>query len=392
MYTIHRENMNNMKEVIKNILIQKFGETGETTSVFRAPARINIIGEHVDYLGGYVLPAAIDYYVYVSIRKNNLRQFRVYSKQFDNLVVSESLESNKQVDWVNYIYGVINEIFILGHVITGFDMVIDGNIPTGAGLSSSAALEVVVVYALSEIFGLQIPREEIAVIGQRAENNFVGVNCGIMDQFIIANGKDNSCLLLQTDSLEYSYIPLDLGDVGFYLINSEVKHSLKDSEYNERRKECDTALNKIKDKYKELENLYNLDVLSDLKQFGFKPNEQKRVGHVLGEKARTKKVIAAISKKDAKTIGDCLFQTHNSLSEKFEVSCVETDFLVQELKRLGVLGARMMGGGFGGCVLVLDFKNNFEPIQKEIQRTYSQKTGLNPRFYHFEICNGVEYA
>lgn len=379
-----------MEDSLNKTLTEKLGESSETKYVFRAPARINIIGEHVDYLGGFVLPSAINFYMYVVVRKNTSNLFRIYSKQFDRLVESNNFEYNRKEEWVNYVLGVLKEYSNMDYKISGFDMVIDGNIPTGAGLSSSAALEVVVAYAISELFGFGIPRKEIALIGQRAENNFVGVNCGIMDQFIIANGKENSCLFLKTDTLEFSYIPIDMEDVGFYLVNSEVKHSLKDSEYNTRRKECDEALKKIQRKNTEIRYLYELDAKSDLEKYELTNNEKKRVEHVLGEKERTISLKNAIHSKDFTKLGNTLFETHFSLSQLYEVSCKETDFIVETLKDLNVLGARMMGGGFGGCVLVLDRKINFPKIQNEVRTIYKNKMNILPSIYNFEICNGVE--
>ena len=374
---------------IKNLLIENLGTSNEQIHLFRAPARINVIGEHVDYLGGFVLPAAIDFQVCVSIRKNALGKIRLYSEQYKEQANCDKPLYDKSHLWANYVYGVVDELQKEGFAIEGFDMAIDGNIPQGAGLSSSAALEVVTGYALSQLFELKIPREKIALIGQAAENHFVGMKCGIMDQYIIANGKKNQCILLNTDTLEKSYHTLDLKDHEFYLINSNVKHSLQDSDYNNRRKECEDALTKVKLRLPAIKNLYDLSIDTSLDQFSFSEKELKRVRHVVGEKDRTQKLLDAFANGNILEAGKCLFGTHDSLSQLFEVSCPETDFLVEQLKSKLVSGARMIGGGFGGSILVLDKQGNRAKIEDEIKSKYQEKFNLQPTFYGFQISDGV---
>lgn len=378
-----------MLDNIKNILNQKLGTSDETIRSFRAPARINVIGEHVDYLGGYVLPAAIDFQVNVSIRKNSSEKIRLYSEQYGEVATSEKPIYDKNHLWANYVYGVVDELQKEGFFISGFDMAIDGNIPQGAGLSSSAALEVVTCYALSVLFQFEISREKIALIGQAAENNFVGMKCGIMDQYIIANGKKNQCILLNTDTLEKSYHTLELNDYEFYLINSNVKHSLQDSDYNNRRKECETALTKVKLKLPAIKNLYDLPIDTNLSVFGFTEKELKRVNHVIGEKERTQNLLDFFAAGNVQDAAKCLYGTHDSLSNLFEVSCDETDFLVEQLKANKVGGARMIGGGFGGSILVLDRVGNRAKIEEEIKFKYKEKFNLQAAFYGFQISDGV---
>lgn len=374
---------------IKDLLIENLGTSSEQIHLFRAPARINVIGEHVDYLGGYVLPAAIDFQVCVSIRKNSLEKIRLYSEQYKEVATCDNPVYDKSHLWANYVYGVVDELRKEGFRISGFDMAIDGNIPQGAGLSSSAALEVVTGYALSQLFQLEISKEKIALIGQAAENHFVGMKCGIMDQYIIANGKKNQCILLNTDTLEKSYHTLDLKDHEFYLINSNVKHSLQDSDYNNRRKECEDALAKVKLRLPAIKNLYDLPIETNLDQFSFSEKELKRVFHVIGEKDRTKKLLDSFASGDILEAGKCLYGTHDSLSKLFEVSCAETDFLVDQLKENQATGARMIGGGFGGSILVLDKIGNRIKIENQIKNKYKEKFNLQATFYGFQISDGV---
>ncbi len=374
---------------IKNLLIEKFGTNEKEIRSFRAPARINVIGEHVDYLGGYVLPAAIDFQVCVSIRKNSLGKIRLYSEQYKEQATTDKPVYDKSHSWANYVYGVVDELQKEGFSIGGFDMAVDGDIPQGAGLSSSAALEVVTCYALSEVFEIKISREKIALIGQAAENNFVGMKCGIMDQFIIANGKKNQCILLNTDTLEKSYHTLDLKDHEFYLINSNVKHSLQDSDYNNRRKECEDALRKVQSLLPAIKNLYDLPIGTKLDPFSFSEKELKRVLHVVGEKERTQNLLDAFAKGNILEAGKCLYGTHDSLSQLFEVSCPETDFIVEQLKEKQATGARMIGGGFGGSILVLDKAGNRAKIEDQIKLKYQEKFNLQATFYGFQISDGV---
>ncbi|TGL50299.1 galactokinase [Leptospira kemamanensis] len=379
-----KENLNQFERI--------FGKTNSHPRLFGAPARINIIGEHVDYLGGIVLPAAIDFSVQVFIRPNQTSYYQFHSVTYQETVkVEKPFHQNSNSPWTDYITGVIQEMEKLGFSIPGFDLLVDGDIPQGSGLSSSAALEVVTGFAISESFGLGIKKETIAVIGQKAENNFVGTKCGIMDQFIIAVGKANDCISLNTDTLQYTYHHFDLNEYEFYLINSNVKHNLKDSAYNQRRLECESALKKIQAKFPKFLQLYDV-TLSDeeLQLCGLSLEEKKRTIHVTSERERTKQVIQGLESNQLESVGNALFATHESLSKNFEVSCEETDFIVSTLKALGAVGARMIGGGFGGCVLVLDKKDHFAKINEEMKKSYQQKFNLALDFYKFQISDGVK--
>ncbi|MDX1961273.1 MAG: galactokinase [Leptospiraceae bacterium] len=376
--------MNDLKEILN----QKFGAA--ESRVFLSPARINILGEHVDYLGGFVLPAAINFSTKLAIRKNQINQYRIYSVHFNQEIELKEISYQTEKKWANYVLGVVSELLKSGKNISGFDLVIDGDIPQGAGLSSSASLEVGVGFALSEIFKLDLKKEEIAVLGQKAENNFVGMNCGIMDQFIIAVGKKDHCILLNTETLEYSHETISIGENEFYLINSNVKHSLETSAYNERRKECESALQKLQKLIPSLKNLYSL-TMDDFEKFksSLTQNEIKRVTHVVTEKLRTKILLDSFSKAEYTKAGEQIFETHNSLSKNFDVSCEETDFIVDELKKESVLGARMIGGGFGGSILVLDKKGRMASYKDTLAKKYKDKFNLNIEFFQFQISEGV---
>ncbi len=379
-----------LRENLISALNRNFPDSEDLNRVrfFSAPGRINIIGEHVDYAGGTVFPAAIDFRVSLAVRKNGTNLFRIYSLDFGSKVSTESLIYNKQEPWANYILGVVSEARKKGLRVEGFDLAFSGNIPQGAGLSSSAAVEVAVAFALSEIFGWNLSREKIALLGQAAESHFVGVNCGIMDQFIISTAKTSFCISLDTQTLKYEYHTLDLGPCEFYLIDSNVKHNLKESEYNDRRTEVKSATEKFRKIFPELENLYQAE-LSWLDRVELNETEKKRALHILSEKERVRNVIRCLNEKNPIGLGKELYACHHSLSENFEVSCKETDFIVETLFSKKVLGARMIGGGFGGCVLVLDREKRSESIFAELQKEYSEKFGLEAKIYRFHISEGV---
>jgi galactokinase len=356
--------------------------------VFTAPARINIIGEHVDYLGGLVVPAAIGFQTRVAISILPEKRWELGSVQFQETLKVGSFSYQTEKKWANYILGVLEEFRLDGVDLPGLQIAIDGNIPQGAGLSSSASLEVGVGFAISELLGLGYSREKLALLGQRAENHFVGTKCGIMDQFIIATGKKDSCIVLNTATLEYSYREMHIGNCEFYLIDSRVKHSLDDGQYNQRREECESALKKLQKQFPDLKDLYSLP--EDFQPLAsLTPEELRRVRHVIGEKRRTMDALYFLESGRPEQLGRTLFETHLSLSNLFEVSCEETDFLVDQLRGEEVLGARMIGGGFGGCILVLDKMGNYERIGETIRSDYHGRYGIEPNFYKIQIVNGV---
>ncbi|EMJ98865.1 MULTISPECIES: galactokinase [unclassified Leptospira] len=379
-----------IRENLSSSLSRIFTDTPDLGPIrfFSAPGRVNIIGEHVDYAGGLVFPAAIDFRTHFAIRTNQLGLFRLYSLDFQSEFVTKDVTYSEERPWANYILGVVSEARKLGLNVEGFDLTFTGNIPQGAGLSSSAALEVGVAFALSKIFHWDITLEKIALLSQAAENHFVGVNCGIMDQFVIAVAKPSSCISLNTESLEYSYHSLDLPGYEFYLIDSQVPHSLKESAYNDRRKEVESATSKCNKLSPDVRTLSQAD-FSLIEKAGLTPNEYKRATHILGERSRAQNVIRSLKDKDAEKVGKELFSCHESLSKNFQVSCEETDFIVEWFRSENVLGARMIGGGFGGCVLVLDKEGRSSSLFSKFEKEYFQKFGLNAKLYKFSISEGV---
>ncbi|EMK05820.1 MULTISPECIES: galactokinase [Leptospira] len=379
----------NPEDLAEN-LKREFSTNEEKIRFFTAPGRINIIGEHVDYAGGIVLPAAIDFSIRIAIRKNQTRKFRIYSVSSKEKIEAEFIVYDSKHTWVNYVYGIIEEFRKLDFISDFFDLVVWGNIPQGAGLSSSAAFEVVVAFALSEIHNWNLSKEEIALLSQRAENHFVGVNCGIMDQFIISTARKEYCIALDTESLEYDFHKMDLEGCEFYLIDSKIKHSLKDSAYNERRKEVESAFQKIKKYKSSVKTLYQVE-LEDLENvsFGLSEIEKKRAKHVIGERLRTSKTIENLKNGNVQELGEILFECHSSLSKDYEVSCKETDFIVHELRMEEALGARMIGGGFGGCVLVLDKVGRKNILFETIKTRYFDKFQKELKLYSFKISDGV---
>ncbi|TGK01187.1 galactokinase [Leptospira langatensis] len=379
-----------VKEILAQSLKAAFPDFSDPFPLrfFSAPGRINLIGEHVDYAGGTVFPAAIDFRVFLAVRKNGREDFRIYSQDFQSELITNSLAYSETKTWANYILGVISEARKKGLSVQGFDLAFTGNIPQGAGLSSSAAVEVGTAFALSQIFSWGISREEIALLSQSAENHFVGVNCGIMDQFVIATAKPSSCISLDTESLEYSYHSLDLPGFEFYLIDSKVKHNLKESEYNDRRREVESATEKLRKFDPGLKNLNEADP-ENLNSVGLTETEKKRAEHILGERSRVRNVIRYLKEKDPVGLGKELYLCHQSLAEKFQVSCEETDFIVNNLHARNVLGARMIGGGFGGCILVLDKEGRSESVFSELQKEYLRTFGLEAKIYRFRISEGV---
>ncbi|TGM07129.1 galactokinase [Leptospira barantonii] len=378
------------REDLEKVLNTQFSPGSDPIRFFSAPGRINIIGEHVDYAGGIVLPAAIDVSIRIAIRKNEVGKFRIYSASSDEKIETSKILYDSKHSWVNYVFGVVEEFRQLDYVSDFFDLVVWGNIPQGAGLSSSAAFEVAVAYALSAIQDWELSREEIALLCQRAENRFVGVNCGIMDQFVIATAKEGFCIALNTETLNYDYYEMRLDGYEFYLIDSKVKHSLKDSAYNDRRKEVESAFLKIQKTRPEISTLYSAEP-EDVENpsSGLNEIEKKRARHVTTERYRTERMIQNLKSGDAKTVGEILFECHNSLSKDYEVSCEETDFIVEELRIEGALGARMIGGGFGGCVLILDKVGRRDILFEKIKNRYIQKFKNEPQLYTFRISDGV---
>ncbi|AJG41458.1 galactokinase [Thermotoga sp. RQ7] len=345
----------------------------------KAPGRINIIGEHTDYNDGYVLPFAVNRFVFLTIEDSE--KFVFHSENMNETVEMEKIEKLNR--WTDYISGVIKAFEKKGYRVSPVKISISSNLPMGAGLSSSAALEMATAYAISEHFGFHLPKLELVKIAREAEVEFVGVRCGIMDQFTSAFGKKDHAIFLDTMTLEYEYVPLKLEGYEINLVDSNVKHELSSSEYNKRRQECEEVLRILgKRSFREVtkEDLKKLpDVL------------KKRAQHVLEENERVLRSVQALKEGDFETLGRLLFSSHESLRDLYEVSCEETDFIVDFLKgKEDILGARMVGGGFGGGVIVLSKKGAFEKIKEELKNAYSDRFKIELTFHEIESADGVQ--
>lgn len=383
-----------MKEKIKSKFEELFGNEGDI-KVYFAPGRVNLIGEHTDYNGGHVFPCALTMGTYAVARKRNDNKLRFYSMNFEKLGVLEStideLKYDQKEDWINYPKSMIWALKSEGYKIdTGFDIVYNGTIPNGAGLSSSASIEVLTGFVLKDLFNLKIDMVKMALLGQKAENQYVGVNCGIMDQFIIANGKKDCAVFLDTATLEYEYAPVKLENEKIVIMNTNKVRGLGDSKYNERRAECEKALEELQEKL-------NIKTLGELTEEEFEENKdlikdenrQKRAKHAVYENQRTIKAVEALKDNKIDLLGELMIASHNSLRDDYEVTGKELDTLVEEsLKQDGVVGARMTGAGFGGCAVSIVKKDKVENFIKNVGKAYKEKIGYEADFYAVEIGDG----
>lgn len=383
-----------MKEKIRTKFEELFGNEGEIKEYF-APGRVNLIGEHTDYNGGHVFPCALTMGTYAVARKRNDNKIRLYSMNFENLGILEStiddLKYNKNEDWINYPKSMVWALKEDGfNIDRGFDIVYLGTIPNGAGLSSSASIEVLTGFVLKDLFGLDVDMTKIALLGQKAENKYIGVNCGIMDQFIIANGKKGCAIFLDTANLEYEYAPVKLENAKIVIMNTNKKRGLGDSKYNERRAECEEAL-------KELQQKLDIKSLGELTEQEFEENKylikseirQKRAKHAVYENQRTVKAVEALKENKMDLFGKLMIASHNSLRDDYEVTGKELDTLVEEsLKQDGVIGARMTGAGFGGCAVSIVKSDKVDDFIKNVGKGYKDKIGYNADFYAVEIGDG----
>jgi galactokinase len=381
---------------LKGKKINEIFEDAEDFIYYNAPGRINIIGEHTDYNHGFVLPATIDRSIRLAIRKNNLGILRAYSREFPGLKLSRyPIKSiSKNDGWVKYLKAIL---LILQEEIgfqkySGLDVYITSDIPIGAGLSSSAALEVAFLFALDDMYNLQIKPIHMAAIAQKAENDYVGVQCGIMDQFVSIMGKENHAIFLDIQKMNYQYIPLYLNDFVFILIDTTISHDLDNSEYNTRRLECETGLKIIQacsnSKLKSLREVQLKDVQRCRDKLPV--NIYKRLVYVIEENLRVKRMVKALRKQSFNQVGQLLYASHNGLKYLFEVSCPELDLIVDYLGASnGVIGARMMGGGFGGCVLALIKKDSVKKVFPFIKEKYDIIFKKYPRLFPITITPGL---
>lgn len=385
---------------MKTELLTKFDElfkANGTEKVYFAPGRVNLIGEHTDYNGGHVFPCALTIGTYAVARKRDDSKLCFYSMNFERLGILESdvksLEYKKEDDWTNYPKGVIWALQKKGYAIDeGMDILYYGNIPNGSGLSSSASIEVLTGFVCRDLFGLDIDNINIALTGQYSENNFNGVNCGIMDQFAIAMGRENRAIFLDTATLEYVYAPIKLEGYKIVILNTNKKRGLGDSKYNERRSECEEAL-------KRLQTKLQIKSLGELTEEEFEKNKEliddeileKRAKHAVYENRRTVMAVQALKNNDIEMFAKLINQSGDSLRDDYEVTGIELDTLVEEArKQPGVICARMTGAGFGGCAVSIVKNEAVESTIEAVGIAYEQKIGYKADFYVVEIGNGPE--
>lgn len=383
---------------MKKRLIKEFTDIFEVPgeALFFSPGRVNLIGEHTDYNGGMVFPCAITFGTYAVVSKRTDSCMRLFSNNFKEKgiidVALQTLHYDKKDDWANYVKGVLYFLQQEGFEIPcGLNILIEGNIPNGAGLSSSASLEVLTGTILKETFQLPISKLDIIKLSQKAENQFVGMNCGIMDQFIIGMGKKDHAIALDTGTLEYTYAPVQLKQASIVIMNTNKQRGLTDSKYNERRAECEHALS-------QLQTVVKIKNLCDLKETEFEkvkhiitsPVERKRARHAVLENIRVKKAIAALEKNDIEEFGALMNASHISLRDDYEVTGIELDTLVESAwNQSGTIGARMTGAGFGGCAIAIVRNDDIEDFTAAVRREYTQAIGYEPDFYIASIGDGA---
>lgn len=383
---------------MKETLLKKFEElygNADGASVYFAPGRVNMIGEHTDYNGGHVFPCALTIGTYAAVKKRADRKLRFFSMNFERLGVIESslddLTPSDAAGWTNYPKGVMWAFAGRGMKMDcGLDIVLNGNIPNGSGLSSSASLEVLTGFYLRDLYGFDVTNVDLALIGQYSENNFNGMNCGIMDQFASAMGKKDNAIFLDTADLSYQYAPLVLDGAKIIVTNSKVKHSLVNSGYNTRRNESEQAL-------ADLQKVVKIQTLGDLTEEEFEANKAaisdavcaKRAKHAVYENRRTIRAVEALKNNDLKAFGELMNASHVSLRDDYEVSCDEIDVLVEEAWKVdGVIGSRITGGGFGGCTVSIVEDEAVEAFKEKVGTAYQQRVGKKADFYVVEIGDG----
>lgn len=383
---------------MKETVLRKFEEiygSAEGVNVYFAPGRVNMIGEHTDYNGGHVFPCALTIGTYAAVKKRTDNKLRFYSMNFESLGVIESsldeLTPSDQAGWTNYPKGVMWAFAERGMKMDcGLDIVLNGNIPNGSGLSSSASLEVLTGFYLRDLYGFEVTNIDLAKIGQYSENNFNGMNCGIMDQFASAMGKKDNAIFLDTADLSYQYAPLVLDGAKIIVTNSKVKHSLVNSGYNTRRKESEQAL-------ADLQKAVDIKSLGDLTEEAFEENRSaikdavcaKRAKHAVYENRRTIRAVEALKANNLREFGELMNASHVSLRDDYEVSCDEIDVLVEEAWKVdGVIGSRITGGGFGGCTVSIVKDEAVDTFKEKVGAAYRERVGKEADFYVVEIGDG----
>jgi len=383
-----------MEKQVRECFARTFGEEGNFVCV-RAPGRVNLIGEHTDYQGGYVFPIAVDRFIYCCGRRRSDEQVRIHSMTYGHLFETHSraqLTRREDMLWVNYVLGVMRE-FQRGRELPGFDLAVGGDVPVASGLSSSAALEIAAAVFLTTLLEVDMPPLEIIKLARRAENEFVGVNCGIMDQFSSYLCRKEHALLLNCDTLEYEHVPMRTGAYSFLLVDTLRERSLASSTYNRRVREVTEALDGIRRLHPDVRSLgeVNTSQLSVL-QDAMAPVPMARAQHVVTENERVLKAVSCLQDGDMRRFGSLLYESHESLREKYEVSCEELDFIVDFAQSsAGVAGARLTGAGFGGCCLVLIRGDAIARFEKDLAPEYERTFRRRPRFYEVHSADGAFY-
>lgn len=377
------------KSEIVKIFNEKFGN--ETPEVYASPGRINLIGEHTDYNGSFVFPGAIDKGMIAAIRFNGTDKVRAFSVDLNESAEFGLTEADApSQSWAKYIFGVCREIVKRGGKVKGFDTTFSGDVPLGAGMSSSAALESTYAFALNDMLNLGIDKFELARIGQSTEHNYVGVKCGIMDQFASIFGKKGHLMRLDTKSMEFEYFPFDPKGYKLVLLDSVVKHELASSAYNKRRESCEAAAHAISKNHPEVKFLRDasMEMLNEVKSV-ISAEDYMRSEYVIEETQRVLDVCDALEKGDYETVGQKMYETHHGMSKLYEVSCEELDFLNDLAKKYGVTGSRVMGGGFGGCTINLVKEDLYDKFIEGAKKEFKTKFGHEPKVYDVVISDGA---
>ena len=378
-------------EYVRSRFVKHFD--GKTGNVYTSPGRINLIGEHTDYNGGFVFPGAIDKGIMCEIRPNGTNKVMAYSIDLkDRVEFDIDDEKGPKASWARYLYGIVQEMKKRGVDVKGFNTAFAGDVPLGAGLSSSAALESCYAFALNDLFGEnKVSKWDMVLAGQATEHNYCGVNCGIMDQFASVFGMEGKLMRLDCRSREFEYFPFDPKGYRLVLVDSVVKHELASSAYNDRRKSCENVVAALQKKYPEktIKTLRDADwdMLNAVKD-EVSEEDMKRATFVLGEKDRVLAVCDALNAGDYETVGKKMYETHHGLSKEYEVSCEELDYLNDIAREDGVTGSRIMGGGFGGCTINLVKEDLYDHFIADVKKKYAERYGKEPKIYDVVIKDG----
>lgn len=386
-----------MREIVEEKFKEIFGTEGRI-KIYFAPGRVNLIGEHTDYNGGHVFPCALTLGTYAAVRKREDRNVNLYSTNFEKTGIAtislDNLKPTENEGWTKYVKGAIWAVMEqIGDIEHGFDIVYGGNLPIGTGLSSSSCIEVLTLYIIKDMFKLKLDATQIALMAQKAEIEYVGINCGIMDQFIISKGKENSAMFLDTATLEYEYVPINLEKARIVILNTRKKRVLEDSKYNVRRAECEKALDIFK------KNGVQINTLGDMTKEQFEENKEliedeiirKRAKHAVYENQRTIEAVTALKENNLEKFGELMCESHKSLKEDYEVTGYELDTIVDAaMQQEGVYGARMTGAGFGGCAIALVKKSKMDAFIQNVKKIYKENSEYYADVYMVEIGNGPQ--